>query len=82
MNELEKLKRDIAEFETFKNQVERQQVSFPLDINSTKNIQRDIPIPTGAAIIPAGLATFNESIEVRINQDKYWLETTQTYLII
>lgn len=80
MNEnLEQLKKDIAEFESFKNNLDRQQVTFPLDKKSQDVIHKDTLVPTGKVIVPYSDATYDESIEITVNDKRYLLETSKPY---
>lgn len=78
-DQINQLKIDVAKFESFKIGVEKKQLEYPLDKKSVDAVYKDIVVPTGGVIIPAGLVSFDESIEVDINGKKYLLETTSEF---
>lgn len=76
MNELDQLKKDIQEFEEFKNAIDRQQLIFPLDKKSIDVVQKDVLVPTGNVVVPFSLVSYNDAIEVKIRDKKYLIDTT------
>lgn len=81
MNELDQIKKEIADFEAFKTKLENRQIDYPLDVHSRNLIRKDTLVPTGLKVVPVGLGTWDESIVVKMNEKKYLLETTSAYLI-
>ncbi len=73
---LDQLKKDIQEFEDFKNAIDRQQLTFPLDTKSLDVVQKDLIVPTGEVLLaaqdPDGFTA--DSQEVDINGKKYFLQ--------
>ena len=75
----EQIKKDIREIELFRESLSRQQLSFPLDLLSRNEVERDALVPTGAATFPAGIIPFDDFIEVFVNNEKYLLQSTLPY---
>lgn len=73
---IEQLKKDIMEFESFKESLDRQQLTFPLDKKSYDVVHKDAIVPTGNVVEPYSLVTFDEAIEMIVKDKKYLLETS------
>lgn len=72
---LDQIKKDIAEFERFKADMERQQVTFPLDTASQIVIHKDLPIPTGQIVYPGDVTSYGaEAIEAIVNGTRYLIK--------
>lgn len=77
MNDLNIIKNKIKEFEDFKNSLDRQQLTYPLDIISSDIVSDKVIIDTGETVFPVNLATpFDEATEIVTNNKKYLLEST------
>ncbi len=76
---LDQLKQDIADFEAFKESIDRQQVTFPLDKKSIDVVHKDVLVPTGNIIIPYNLATYDTAVEITVADKKYLIESTLPY---
>jgi hypothetical protein len=77
MIDLNDIKAGIAEFETFKKNIEKQQLTYPLDPTSRKILFKDVLVPdVDFTLIPYGLGVYNKATEFVLNGVKYWLETT------
>ena len=72
--DLTQLKKDIAEFEAFKESIDRQQVTFPLDKKSLDVMRKDLMVPTGNNILTANGPVTVDSLEVDINGKRYYLQ--------
>jgi hypothetical protein len=77
--DLQKLKNDIEEFDTYRNSLNENQVTYPLDKVSKEVISADLMIPTGNTILASNIVLGYESIQVNVNGKKYYLQTTVTY---
>lgn len=75
MNEL---KQQITEFEKFKSEIERNQLKFPLDVNSMEIVtDHAIIIPSQYDFVQLSIAApFDNAMEVRTQEKKYLLEST------
>lgn len=79
MNDIEQIQKDIMEFEIFKESIDRQQVTFPLDKKSIDVVHKDVVVPTGYVIVPFSLATYNDGVEVEVYGKKYILTMSAPY---
>ncbi len=76
MNEdLTQLKADIAEFEKFKNELDRTQLTFPLDKKSLDVMHQDLMIPTSKVNYPFVLNVVPDifSVQISVNGKQYLL---------
>lgn len=79
MNELELqkeltiLRSKVAEFEKWKAERELQQISFPLDYASREIVQENFIVATGNVVIPVGLLSANTALEIKVNDQFYWI---------
>jgi hypothetical protein len=72
MNEqIQQLKKDIAELEAYKLGIERQQLTFPLDKKSRDVIEKDLMVPTGKVTYPTTVLTVTAGVEVVVNGKRY-----------
>jgi hypothetical protein len=78
-NDIEQLKKDIQDFEIFKESILRQQVTFPLDKKSIDVVHKDVVVPTGNVIIPYSLATYDEQVEIEVYGKRYLIDTSSSY---
>lgn len=76
MNEINSIKNQIREMEEFKTNIERHQLSYPVDIDSMNTIRGDAFYQVGE-VIPYGLVTYNEPTEVKVGNKKYLLYATE-----
>lgn len=74
--EIQQLKNQIAEFETWKEQKEQQQIKYPLDIQSQKIARQDLMIVTGNTVAFGDLPSFDTAIEVIVNGVSLWVLAT------
>lgn len=81
MNDIEQIKKQIEELETFKAQIEKEQLKFPVDRQSMDLISdKAIIIPSAEKITVTSLnlaGPFEEATEVKTLKKKYWLETSE-----
>lgn len=73
---MEQLKKDIASLEEYKKNMERQQLTFPVDIESMKTIRGTAFYSLGD-VVPYNLMTYDESSTIKIGDRKYLIDTTQ-----
>ncbi len=76
---IEDLIKQVDEFEAFTKEIDRQQLTFPLDKKSIDVVHKDVVVPTGFVIIPFNLATYDEAIEIEVVGKRYLLETSSSY---
>ena len=75
-SEIGQLKRDIAEFEAFRQSIDRQQLTFPLDKKSYDVVHKDVLVPTGNVLIPYFLVNYDDAIEIIVKGKKYLIDAT------
>ena len=77
-NDIEQLKKDIQEFEIFKESILRQQVTFPLDKKSYDVVHVDLIVPTGVVVYPVTPNVVPDSFsqEATVNGKRYLLNFT------
>lgn len=74
---MDEIKAQIKEFEEFKNNLERQQLRFPIDSDSKKILYEDVLVPEpDFTLIPFGLGTYDKATQIVLNGKRYWLTTT------
>lgn len=77
MNDLNTIKSKIKEFEDFKNNLDKQQLTYPLDQISSDIISDKAVVFTGDFVVPAGLASpYDEHTEIITNNGKYIIVST------
>lgn len=68
---MEQLKKDIASLEEYKRRLDRQQVSFPLDVESLRAARENVLVPTGKVINTSSLPAFTlEYLEVGLSEKR------------
>lgn len=78
MNDIDQLKQNILEFEAFAKNIDRQQLTFPLDKRSLEVMHEGLMIPTGVIVYPVVPNTVPDvfSQEATVNGKRYLLNFT------
>lgn len=75
-NQISMMIEQLGRFEIMKEDMQRQQLNFPLDQVSKNNTTVNLPLPSGGVVLPVTLATYDEEIEVDVNGKRYFLYST------
>lgn len=73
MNELETLKKQVKELMDWKAQRERQQLVFPLDIDSEGILNENVLTTNGTEVVPSGLLASDKALKVKVGGITYYL---------
>lgn len=76
MNELDLIKNQIREMEEFRTNLERQQLTYPIDVDSMNEIRGDAYVYIGD-VMPFSLVTYDEPTEIIVGNKRYLLYMTQ-----
>lgn len=70
---LEELQKQVDELKAWKEQKTRQQFTFPIDTESQNTFQKDMLVFTGQEVTPVGLLADLTALEVKVNDNTFWL---------
>lgn len=72
---LEELTKQVEELEAFKERLERQQLTYPLDVVSKSVIHDNLMVPTGKITYPSDSAGYgSDAIEFFIKDIRYLIK--------
>lgn len=81
MNDINKLKQDVASFELFKKEFEHIQIPKFLDEDSKAIVHKDLIIDTGFKVIPVALGTpYDKELEVSLNGVLYRISSSPIWI--
>lgn len=76
MDDIKLIKNQIKELEDFRSKIQKQQLDYPLDDESYDVLRENMIVPDGTFLVPIGLGTYSDYVEIDLNGKKYLLETT------
>lgn len=71
--ELEQLKKRVDELLKWKADRERQQIVFPLDVQSERIINENVLTTNGKEVVPVGLLAADTALQIKVGDLTYYL---------
>lgn len=78
--EVLKMNSEISEIRSFKQRIQRQQLFFPLDKLSRDVLLENDLVQGDFDVFPFGLAIYDESTRISLNDKNFLLDTTQIFV--